>query len=37
MVEQPDKGGIHTNAEGSVDDYFKFYSKLQNQANMVMD
>ena len=31
------KGGIHTNEEGSVSQYFKFYSKLQNQQNMLMD
>ena len=30
-------GGIHTNDQGSVHDYFKFYSKLQNQANMLQD
>jgi len=30
-------GGIHTNDAGSVQQYFKFYSKLQNQQNMLMD
>ena len=35
-VEVP-SGGIHTNDSGSVHQYFKFYSKLQNQQNMLMD
>jgi type I protein arginine methyltransferase len=26
----PEAGGIHTNDAGSVQQYFKFYSKLQN-------
>eukprot|EP00347_Sterkiella_histriomuscorum_P014659 403360038 len=30
-------GGINTNEESSVHQYFKFYSKLQNQQNMLMD
>jgi len=36
-MEAKQGGGIHTNEEGSVEQYFKFYSKLQNQQNMMMD
>ena len=32
-----EKGGIHENEDSSVHQYFKFYSKLQNQQNMLMD
>lgn len=35
--EAKSAGGIHTNNEGSVLQYFRFYSKLQNQQNMLMD
>ena len=28
LTQQKSKGGIHTNDEGSVSQYFKFYSKL---------
>ena len=31
------QGGINTNDATSIQQYFKFYSKLQNQQNMLMD
>lgn len=38
MDEEINKmGGINTNDATSIQQYFKFYSKLQNQQNMLMD
>eukprot|EP00826_Nyctotherus_ovalis_P038932 TRINITY_DN3694_c0_g1_i10.p1 TRINITY_DN3694_c0_g1~~TRINITY_DN3694_c0_g1_i10.p1 ORF type:complete len:336 (-),score=95.08 TRINITY_DN3694_c0_g1_i10:136-1143(-) len=31
------EGGIHTNTKGTVEQYFKYYSKLSNQQNMMQD
>jgi type I protein arginine methyltransferase len=31
------KGGVHTNDETTVDQYFKYYSKLSSQMNMLID
>ena len=32
-----EKGGIHTNTKSTVEQYFKYYSKLSNQQNMMQD
>ena len=37
MEEKSDKGGIHTSTKGTVEQYFKYYSKLSNQQNMMQD
>ena len=37
MEKEGDKGGIHTNTESTVALYFKYYSKLWNQQNMLQD
>ena len=31
------EGGIHTNNPSAIDQYFKYYSKLANQQNMLQD
>jgi hypothetical protein len=31
------EGGIHTNTKDSIKQYFKYYSKLANQQNMMSD
>ena len=37
MEEKIEKGGIHTSMKGTVEQYFKYYSKLSNQQNMLQD
>ena len=37
MEETKEKGGIHTSNKGTVEQYFKYYSKLSNQQNMMQD
>ena len=36
-MQEKHKGGIHDNAEASGDHYFKYYSSLATQQNMLMD
>jgi len=37
MEKEEQKGGIHTSTKGTVEQYFKYYSKLANQQNMLQD
>jgi len=37
MVENAPNTGVLSNEEVCVQQYFKFYSKLQNQQNMLQD
>lgn len=37
MEKKKDEGGIHDSNAGTVEQYFKYYSKLANQQNMMQD
>ena len=37
MEKRTKEGGIYTNSPGTVEQYFKYYSKLSNQQNMMQD
>jgi hypothetical protein len=34
---QTNEAGVHSNDETTVHQYFKYYSKLANQQNMLID